>query len=403
MGRSKAAPKRRRIQSPRHESQISQQEQKALAILQNAPQEVVEQAASEAIRTALPYWDSNLFVQKSLYDDSTTNYTIDNNDETKVNHPSIRTSNKFPGLAIHTQIPQNDFSIFKQLHDLIKEKSRNNMTSWSGSISDPRRRAFGFLPQTLGYNETIRNSFLDISTPGKVSNDEGKYNNSNSTTNHDANLMGNGDDKDTKEKEQERNKDASVMLSPEEIPKGFNIALDRLLTYFQSCLDITPGQKRRHAYLTRKNLIAAQPNLHCGRHLLPAHVDHPLKDGFGIFIITLAIRGGGATVFLEDSSQTQKGCFRLHEGQGYMLSGFVRNACTHGVLADDSNVEEDSHNDDKSDSNSKSDSNGKNEVKGKSGAFRESLNLRFGLHGWSEDDPSPIEVLKHWGNSFDEK
>jgi len=390
MGRSKTAPKRRRIESTqdafnstvKSKSRIESldEQQKALKILKNVPQEMVEKAAADAMRINLPYWDSSLFTIRPK----------DNDD------PSIHLSTKFPGLALHTKIPTDDFLLLQKLHDLIKLKSQHSMTSWSGSKSDPRRRAFGFLPDTLGYREDIRSTFLDISTPGKSPDD-------NAIKQGLDNISNAKDKNDTIEEEKERNKQASVLLSKEEIPKGLYRALDGLLTYFQSCLKARKSEKNDSdninlcQYLTRSNLIAAQPNLHCGRHLLPAHVDHPKKDGFGILILTIAIRGGGATIFVENNNQTQKGTFRLMEGQGYMLSGYVRNACTHGVLADDTCKPE---NKTTIEDNIENEKGGRLKGSPIGGAYRESLNLRFGLHGWSRSDPSPADVLKYWGASF---
>ena len=380
MGRSKqSAPKRRHAETTivtndfdeqaQKQLKLNEEQQKAIEILKKAPQEVVEKAAADAIRNSLPHWE-NIFEQTPTETTNTTN----------------QTSTKFPGVGIHTQISTPDAEAFTKLHDIIKEKTSHvTMTSWSGSPDDPRRRAFGFLPDTLGYKEEVRNVYLDISTPG--------------------------DTKSSNQKEKERNNLASVLLKEEDIPVGFDQALERLLEYFRKCIqrsdsvtDTTIKKTKNEMensnikvnktdsdpsstttatdltqYLTLSNLIAAQPNLHCGRHLLPSHVDHPTKDGFGIIILTITIRGGGAFIMLETADQSKKGKFRLEDGQAYMLSDFARNACTHGVLADGTLNQDDSE-EDKS--------------------FRESLNLRFGLHGWTDNDPSPSQVLKYWGENF---
>jgi hypothetical protein len=121
-------------------------------------------------------------------------------------------------------------------------------------------------------------------------------------------------------------------------------------------------------FLHFRNLIAAQPNLHNGRELLPMHVDHPKKDGFGVIICTIAIAGsakillqasttsnpdGGKAESVADddeSSSLLSVTMQLDPGQAYMLADRARDACIHGVLAD-----QDSSN-------------------------RMSLNLRFGIH-----------------------
>ena len=391
MGRSKqSAPKRRRIETLSNDEnsqktiEEKKEQQRAIEILRTAPSSIVEKAAADAIRKSLPFWEdlspdhyqpNNLTKKKSVID--------------------------FPGLGIHNQILSSDFQTFQKLHDIIKQKTSHvQHTSWSGSLSDPRRRAFGFLPGTLGYNDQVRNHYLDISTPGVKMDD-----NTNDVSIHKTT---------TNENERRRNNLASVLLKEEDIPNGFYEAFERLLKYFQNCIRFqntisVPINKDQFTiencennstdidlsqYLTISNLVAAQPNLHCGRHLLPSHVDHPTKDGFGIIILTIAIRGG-ASILLETFDQKKKGKLRLDEGQAYMLSDFVRNACTHGVLADGSGIDETLVTE-----KSISLKENTNDKKDQDQSFRESLNFRFGLHGWKPNDPKPSEVLKYWGPKF---
>ena len=104
------------------------------------------------------------------------------------------------------------------------------------------------------------------------------------------------------------------------------------------------------------------------------HLDEPLNDGFGIVIVTLAIRGSAKILLRRGGTSTEElseeACFDLHatQRQGYALSGEVRNAWLHGVLAEDGSE------------------------------ARESLNLRFGLHaaGADEEFSAADEVERHW-------
>ena len=49
--------------------------------------------------------------------------------------------------------------------------------------------------------------------------------------------------------------------------------------------------EKYRAVLAPAQLVAATPNLHNGRAYLRPHLDEPLHDGFGIVIVTVAIRG----------------------------------------------------------------------------------------------------------------
>lgn len=307
MGRSKPLPKRRRVEE-------EQAEKAAIERLRTMPQDTVEAAAADAVRADLATWHH-------LSSDG------------DVGLP-------FSGLGRFT-MDEPDFAIFRRLHDAIQQQASSSMASWSGSISDPRRRAFGFLPDTLGYDEKVRSS-LDISQPDAT--------------------------KTAAALERPRNAKAMVILPSEgnELLLGeVKGAMERLLSKFRPQVQ----QPELQRYLQYSQLVAAQPNLHNGRHLLPSHVDHPTKDGFGILIITIAIRGA-ATIMLEAASPTEsssRATFVLPERGVYMLSGPVRNACLHGVLADEGSD------------------------------HRESLNLRFGLHGLVDGkDPPPSDVLQHW-------
>lgn len=109
-----------------------------------------------------------------------------------------------------------------------------------------------------------------------------------------------------------------------------------------------------------ERLVALQPNVHGGSEFLPRHLDWPRHDGFGVVIVTVAVRRG-ATVVLSDETGRDY-YFELPEGTAYALSSVARNTCTHGVfcfgLGD-----------------------------------RESLNLRYGLH---DQRRAEEDVYRHW-------
>ncbi|CAB9501213.1 expressed unknown protein [Seminavis robusta] len=308
MPRNKSTPKRRRIDEEEEEKQ-------ALEALKKAPTEVVEEAAAEAFAQAVQEW------------------------------PPVKEDEVPPewlqGLGFATTVPEQHLEALKRLHSTIQEKASGNWSSWSGDPKDPRRRAFGILPDTLG--ATVRDQ-LDISTPWKqpAANDK-------------------TDD------ERAKNRQATVTLSEME---GVKDAIAWLCQTMTSSVVYTSLQP----HLTYSSLIAAQPNLHNGRTLLPIHVDHPLKDGFGIIIVTIAMVGDG-TILFQDCAGKRMAKMQLAQGQAYMISGTARDACAHGVLADNPQ--------------------------------RESLNLRFGLHDWKRDDntgetmiPSK-NVLQFWEVSRD--
>jgi hypothetical protein len=146
--------------------------------------------------------------------------------------------------------------------------------------------------------------------------------------------------------------------------KIYYSALEAITTHIQSLVS-TDYQK----YITLSQLIAVQPNHHNGAMYLPAHLDFPRADGFGIVIATIAIcYATGLTVILiddgdddddDDDDHPQEASrswsiMDLQDGDCYILSGNARNKCLHGIL----------------DGTNNDDNSGK----------RETLNLQYGLH-----------------------
>ena len=107
--------------------------------------------------------------------------------------------------------------------------------------------------------------------------------------------------------DRDANQRASVLL--DELPTDARDALERL------CARLRPLLSERYArLLTIESLVAAQPNLHNGRDYLRPHLDEPLHDGFGVVIVTLAIRGRAQIVLKAqpwDAALRQDYCFPL--------------------------------------------------------------------------------------------
>jgi len=319
MGRTKnRAPKKRRLTLD-GENDHSSSQQEAIKTLLETPTDVVEAAAAEATRSKSDSW-------KEI---------------------SVSDNNKVPewlkGLGTSRKVEDSHFEALKLLHETIKRKVDNNNTwsSWSGSTEDPRKRAFGFLHDTLGFQGKTR-EFLDITTPWRDNQDTKNV---------------------SKEDEEERLRNNRAMVMLEDLPDSVKAAIEHVCQLFSEAIP-----KELQPILKYSNLIAAQPNLHCGRTLLPIHVDHPRKDGFGIVIITIGIARSG-TILLIKAAREAAMKMQVPERHAYMLSDKARDSCAHGVLAIDDD------------------------------GLRESLNLRFGLHDFAMPGLPLIltqRVLKYW-------
>jgi hypothetical protein len=322
------------------QQQQQQQQQEAIQLLLQASPDDVEAAAALATRRACEQHWPRLLVEEEEEEEN------DRNDKKTKNIRVLLVGlpSWLRGLGISRPIPVEHFQTLQQLHEDIKSKvglardatgttataTSSRWTSWSGSKDDPRKRAFGILSNTLGADTFIQQS-LDISTPWKEEDRD-----------HDG-------DHPLKD-ERTRNHQAMVFLEmpPPSQQQDCPIrrAIDALCDMF---LETLPISSPLRPYLCYQNLIAVQPNLHCGRALLPSHLDHPQKDGFGIIIVTVSMVGS-ALILLQDAIGEQQCTLRVSAGEAYMLSDKARDACSHGILADEGSE------------------------------HRESLNLRFGIH-----------------------
>lgn len=90
---------------------------------------------------------------------------------------------------------------------------------------------------------------------------------------------------------------ASVELNEDELPPRLSEALASLTAQLRPLLP----ERYRHL-VSPEHLVAAQPNLHNGKRFLRPHLDEPLHDGFGVVIVTVAIRGD-ATILSTPTGQ----------------------------------------------------------------------------------------------------
>jgi hypothetical protein len=60
-------------------------------------------------------------------------------------------------------------------------------------------------------------------------------------------------------------------------------------------------------------------------------LDSPLNDGFGVVIVTICIQKSGDILLLSNES-SKTWVFNAPEGSLYVLSGPARSACDHGVV-----------------------------------------------------------------------
>jgi len=227
---------------------------------------------------------------------------------------------------VKLSLPAEDHAIFCVLHDAIKARHASKMAGWGGTDDrSGRLRCYGYVRSPIA---------------------ERHYTQSHAMREYDGAKA---------ELDREANRRASTMLERDELPNGFDAALANLCA---RVAEHVPAVYR--SAVSPEQLVAAQPNLHNGQRYLKPHLDEPLHDGFGVVIVTVAVRGA-AHVLLQSSAAAagpSSHCFRLDAAayEAYVLSGTARNACLHGVLS----------------------------VEGSEA--RESLNLRFGLHSAEPGD-----------------
>lgn len=256
-----------------------------------------------------------------------------------------------------------------QLSRLIVDAVRGHGVTW-GDLDDdhdedPRRRMYGFL-----HRETLLDSGVKVQGFGRRHDEHHKEH---KRTLRDASvdlvLTKNGIDScKTKSSvnvmHDDSNDDVVVLNVSDEA-----LIYDTLCSVTEMVHSLVPTCYKQ--FVTMDQLVAVQPNLHNGASYLPAHLDFPRLDGFGVVIVTIGIRGLGKIVLIDDGDEEDVSpasyAFDLGEGETYILCGDARNKCAHGVLCEKGMGQE---------------------------CTRETLNLRYGLH---TQEFAHSEIDQHWG------
>ena len=230
----------------------------------------------------------------------------------------------------------------KSLFYLVVFKVKGTGVTWGeGQDADPRRRMYGFMPRK---RDALINEGIQIQKFG--AKDIQEHEDALKLASVDLVFGGDGVSSDTKNEERNgMSHTTNILLLDESI-------LTALKSVTEIVHDLVPSQYKKYA--TIEQLVAVQPNLHNGASYLPAHLDFPRNDGFGVIIVTIGIRGSGEIILIDDGDEeedvTKSYSFDMEEGEAYILCGDARNKCTHGVLCDNKS------------------------------SRRETLNLRYGLH-----------------------
>jgi hypothetical protein len=265
-------------------------------------------------------------------------------------------------FSISKEIGSHHAKLLVELHDFVVKKTPGDVT-WGEASSkiDPRRRCYAFLP---GQRQRLLKLGIRVQRAQDTRSDD--------TSEHDRTMSQASIDlcwasadaatrstRSSSRKQKINNGGCCVMMVPSSAM--MYEALQAVTTHIQS---LVPTKYQN--FVTMESLVAVQPNHHNGARYLPAHLDFPRADGFGVVIATVAIRhtGGSQVVLVDDGDEGQDSLywsFGLEDGDCYVLSGDARNKCLHGVLAEDGR--------------------------------RETLNFRYGLHS---KEFAEEEVERHW-------
>jgi hypothetical protein len=110
-----------------------------------------------------------------------------------------------------------------------------------------------------------------------------------------------------------------------------------------------------------------------------AHTDSPLNDGFGVVIVTICVHQFANILLSSNECSKSNWLFEAQEGELYVLSGDSRNVFDHGVICPLEKRKVKLIREDDRDSQRTPKRKRKRSQSGPVG--RESLNLRFALHG----------------------
>jgi hypothetical protein len=189
------------------------------------------------------------------------------------------------------------------------------------------------------------------------------------------------------------------------------VELEALQYVVQLASTIVNGADSLQAYEKRSvsllNLAAMQLNVHNNDSYLPLHVDNPRYDGFGVVLVTVALWGSADVILADEGDpcnaaanidQSKSWAFELQPGQMYVLCGYARNKCSHGVVVRSETVGTSSCPGPAQCSLPVSDLSDTGTVQGPgwsaAGRGRVSLTLRFGVH---TGEQAYQDIDRHWG------
>ena len=175
------------------------------------------------------------------------------------------------------------------------------LTPWAGvGESDKRKRGYAFLPHSYGHFGKTHLKKAGI-------------------TFHAAEKKGTAAKND-----ENANWSSCFRIKEADMLPKYISALDTLINRVAKLI---PAKYR--SIVKIEQLQAIQPNLHNGLDHLPAHIDSPLHDGFGIVIVTVCVHQDGQILMLSNKSK-KSWIFDVFEGDTYVLAGDSRNICDHG-------------------------------------------------------------------------
>ena len=266
-----------------------------------------------------------------------------------------------PGVGKFGLTADVDKAMHELFHAIVKRIGVEGGVTWGEGQhdKDPRRRMYGFMP---GQRQALVEAGIKIQKEGALGDQEHEYTLQKASVDLVfCSQKETGQDDDSKQ-DTEKEEDDSLILSL--------TVYDALVAITKRVQDLVPESYKQ--FVTIDQLIATQPNLHNGASYLPAHLDFPRFDGFGVVICTVAIQGTGDIILIDDGDEddTDNGAvsysFPLNGKECYFLCGDARNKCVHGVLCSST---------------------------AESICRRETLNLRFGLHS---AEFAKTEVDQHW-------
>lgn len=287
----------------------------------------------------------------------------------------------FPsGLCRFHLRPEHHVAL-QSLHRVIVQllAGSNRLTPWAGvAESDARKRGYAFLPASYGHfgKNALQSAGVNFHAAEKTSYGA--------------------------KKDETANWKSCVRLSMSDITDDHIDALESVIASVRAAV---PERYRECVALER--LQALQPNLHYGLDHLPGisaincvnnrhldisitihavHLDSPLHDGFGVVIVTVCVHLGAQILLVpsDDLSRSSKSyVFETTEGDVYVLSDASRNIFDHGVIcANERRSAANKCRFDYADTSCAQPLKRKRaSKKDPKNIGRESLNLRFSIHG----------------------